>query len=430
MVTDAGVPARDATATVTVLVGDLNDNNPVQVGTYTTSIDEDILEGTQIFAISATDDDLGENSDLRYSIVSGDQNGHLEVNYYNGKMYTASSLDRESIDSYEVIVTVSDRGTPARETNITTTITILDINDNTPQFAQNYHFYILENVANGTLAGTVSATDADINENAVLQYDITDTLSGTDKHFAIEPASGDIYANVDGLDRETLDLYILSVRVADDGVPSLSSTVHVTITITDHNDWHPGCDHETYQADVDENADPGVSVLQITAYDQDINQNSDILFNISGTLAEEYLSIDATSGLITLTKTIDREEIEKITFQVLVTDRGSSPLQGDCFVTVVVNDLNDNIPLFNESFYSLEAADDSTVDDVIFRISANDPDSGINGAVSYAVRESRSYFTVDPSTGKIVNMTCSTDVSLMLDQRRRRWYSTVCWYVI
>ena len=62
--TDQGTtPGQNsATATVTVLLSDVNDNDPVITGIYDYTEAEDTAVGTVLFQITATDADSGDNA--------------------------------------------------------------------------------------------------------------------------------------------------------------------------------------------------------------------------------------------------------------------------------------------------------------------------------------------------------------------------------
>ena len=61
--TDQGTtPGKNtATATVTVALIDVNDNDPIITGTYDVTKAEDTAVGTVLFQITATDADIGDN---------------------------------------------------------------------------------------------------------------------------------------------------------------------------------------------------------------------------------------------------------------------------------------------------------------------------------------------------------------------------------
>ena len=89
-------------------------------------------------------------------------------------------------------------------------------------------FSVVENSANGTVVGTVNATDADSGQT--LSYAIT--AGNTGNAFAINSSTG-VITTAGALDYETLSSYTLTVQATDNGTPALSGTGTVTIAITD-----------------------------------------------------------------------------------------------------------------------------------------------------------------------------------------------------
>ena len=82
-----------------------------------------------------------------------------------------------------------------------------------------------ENSAVAVVAGTVAATDADVGINANLIYSVQYAVTGSASHWALDAATGVVATAVTTLDRETLDTYLLRVRVTDQGTPQLFAEV-------------------------------------------------------------------------------------------------------------------------------------------------------------------------------------------------------------
>ena len=113
------------------------------------------------------------------------------INYYNNVFLFYCS--------YTLIIEAADMvGTlPARTGTVTITIDVDDLNDNVPEWGgATYHLTpfvgydvsLSEDIAAGSIAIDIDATDADIDDNARLSYDI---VSGNDDlHFTIDPDFG------------------------------------------------------------------------------------------------------------------------------------------------------------------------------------------------------------------------------------------------
>ncbi len=402
---DFGTPALTGTATLSIRVNDLNDNTPVIGGQpYDNSILEDSDVGSSVFDIDATDEDSGYNSDLMYTIASGDQ-GHFKINRDTGLLTTRASLDRETIDKYVMVVEVADQGLPALTATATATVTIVDVNDNAPSFTQTFTFYLSENVDNDTEVGRVFATDDDEGANAVLQYTIIQTRLGADDHFRIDPADGTIYTLTTWIDREAIDEYIVTVRAVDSGTPSLYTDTDVTIQIIDQNDNTPTCGEALYEVIVEENSREGENILQITATDNDLSDNGRLTYALSNTpnRTSEHFSIDSADGTITLTQALDREVDAVFEFEVWVRDNGVASLTSVCPVSVTVVDQNDHHPVFDKDFFNTEVPTDALENYIIAQVRATDADASPNNIMMYQLSKGSQIFEIDPYSGTDTN---------------------------
>ena len=76
-----------------------------------------------------------------------------------------------------------------------------------------------------------------------------------------------------------------------------------------------------------------VSFVQITtvqAYDRDSGPRGQIGYSIRKAPPDMPIVIDASTGVLTTTKKIDREEAASYSFTVVATDKGKPPLVRDC----------------------------------------------------------------------------------------------------
>ena len=140
-------------------------------------------------------------------------------------------VDRETIDTYTLVIEANDGGTPSLTSTGTLVIEILDINDNSPQFVGSSEATIIENPLDGSVVSTnLTATDQDEGSNAELTWRI---LSGNVfDTFRIDAITGMILVqNATELDYETTPTFFLQLSVEDDGEPSRSNELLVSITL-------------------------------------------------------------------------------------------------------------------------------------------------------------------------------------------------------
>jgi hypothetical protein len=207
-VSDGGIPTRATVATFTVLVGDENDNEPVLLKTaVVVSMSEGADLHTLIHQVVATDADAGKNSELRYIILSGNDDFLFKLDLMSGNLTVARALDREKWgDSHKLTIQVQDLGFPAvRASTGTITVLIEDENDNAPQFSQaDYGKSISESVAIGTLVIRVSASDLDASEEGKVVYTLLNGDGSSD--FILDANTGDLRTAVK-MDFDTVPTY-------------------------------------------------------------------------------------------------------------------------------------------------------------------------------------------------------------------------------
>lgn len=185
-----------------------------------------------------------------------------------GVVTISRALDRETRDAYLLTITASDEGNPQKSSSVKLSITVLDVNDNAPQFnASSLQGGIKENLPGGSFVMRVIATDADIGTNAQLVYNLT-TKEYTDV-FALNSLTGEITTQK-SLDREIQDRYTLKVSVRDKGDPQLTSLADVTINVIDVDDNCPKFEPAEYNLTISENLPFNQSIVQVTATDLDL----------------------------------------------------------------------------------------------------------------------------------------------------------------
>ena len=187
---DAGSPPLSANLTLHIAVQDFNDNTPeFELEEYEVSVPESVTVNTQLLQLTATDADTGNNARLTYRLMDPPPGRLFGIFPNSGWLYLRGELDRETADQYRLTVQVTDNGTPARTASTAALVRVLDVNDHAPEFSQQtYELAVLENVAVGTVVGTLAATDRDLGANASLRY----SLNPINASFRIHPRSGEL----------------------------------------------------------------------------------------------------------------------------------------------------------------------------------------------------------------------------------------------
>ncbi|XP_057233400.1 cadherin-8 isoform X2 [Malurus melanocephalus] len=374
-----------------IKVQDINDNPPEFVeGPYHATVPEMSVVGTFVTKVTATDADdpvYGNSAKLVYSILEGQP--YFSIEPHTAIIKTAlPNMDREAKEEYFVVIQAKDMGGHMGGLSGTTTVTITltDVNDNPPKFAQSlYHFSVMEDVALGEPIGRVKANDLDIGENAKSSYDIIEGDGVDIFEITTDAQTQDGIIRVrKPLDFETKKSYTLKVEAANihidprflSGGP-FKDTATVKIVVEDA-DEPPVFSSPTYLLEVHENAALNSVLGQVTAHDPDVS-SSPIRFSIDRhTDLERQFNINAEDGKITLATPLDRETSTWHNITIVATETRNHSQVSRVPVAIKVLDVNDNAPEF-ASEHEAFLCENGKPGQVIQIVSAIDKDDPKNG---------------------------------------------------
>ncbi|OWK50704.1 Cadherin-8 [Lonchura striata] len=374
-----------------IKVQDINDNAPEFVeGPYHATVPEMSVVGTFVTKVTATDADdpvYGNSAKLVYSILEGQP--YFSIEPHTAIIKTAlPNMDREAKEEYFVVIQAKDMGGHMGGLSGTTTVTITlsDVNDNPPKFAQSlYHFSVMEDVALGEPIGRVKANDLDIGENAKSSYDIIEGDGMDVFEITTDAQTQDGIIRVrKPLDFETKKSYTLKVEAANihidprflSGGP-FKDTATVKIVVEDA-DEPPVFSSPTYLLEVHENAALNSVLGQVAAHDPDVS-SSPIRFSIDRhTDLERQFNVNAEDGKITLATPLDRETSTWHNITIVATETRNHSQVSRVPVAIKVLDVNDNAPEF-ASEHEAFLCENGKPGQVIQIVSAVDKDDPKNG---------------------------------------------------
>ncbi|XP_021551743.1 protocadherin-15 isoform X9 [Neomonachus schauinslandi] len=262
-----GRPDGTSTATVNVVVTDVNDNAPVFDPFLPRNLSV-VEEETNAFVgqVRATDPDAGINGQVHYSL--GNFNNLFRITS-NGSIYTAVKLNREVRDYYELVVVAMDGAVHPRHSVLTLAIKVLDIDDNSPVFTNStYTVVVEENLPAGTTFLQIEAKDVDLGAN--VSYRIR---SPEVKHFfALHPFTGEL-SLLRSLDYESFPEQEASITFLVEAFdiygtmpPGIAT---VTVIVKDMNDYPPVFSKRIYKGMVAPDAVKGTPITTVYAEDAD-----------------------------------------------------------------------------------------------------------------------------------------------------------------
>ncbi|CAM5156729.1 unnamed protein product, partial [Natator depressus] len=210
------------------------------------------------------------------------------------------------------------------------TITVLDENDNSPQFdiTSDSAVNVAEDSAIGRRIAVVLARDPDAGSNGQVTFSLTSGNIGT--VFEIRTTNntyGEVFVGRP-LDRELLDHYTLKIQASDSGVPPRRKEHTLRVNILDVNDNPPIIGNPFgYNVSVNENVGGGSAVAQVRATDRDVGLNSVLSYYITQGNEDLIFRMDRVTGEIaTRPSPPDREQQKFYRLVVTVEDEGNPSL--------------------------------------------------------------------------------------------------------
>ena len=298
----------------------------------------------------------------------------------------------------------SDRGNPPLFTDTQVVVYVHDVNDFAPLFERvSYSVSIAEDAVPEVSVLQVRATDADgSTPNNAVAYRIQ---SGAKDKFVIDAATG-VVSLAPGA---TLDpdrthprtvRYHLEIVALDGGVGTrqLRSSVQVVVNVTDVNNKAPIL-ADPGSVRVEENSPVGLILTQLVAVDPDerpvlrywIDHAASEGRNERGFVVRDenvtaWFEMNSNDGRVRVVRQMDREKAETIRLAVRVQDVAAAthqPQTASATLTVVLDDINDHDPLFNQPFYRRSVPENSKRGAPILTLSADDAD--LNRSLTYGL---------------------------------------------
>ncbi|XP_021237578.1 protocadherin-15 isoform X9 [Numida meleagris] len=262
-----GRPDGTSTATVNIVVTDVNDNGPVfdMFLPKNLSVQEEEANAF-VGQVRATDPDAGVNGQVHYSLANFRNLFRITS---NGSIYTAVKLNREVRDYYELIVEATDGAVDPRRSTLTLAIKVLDIDDNSPVFTNaSYAVSVPENLPPGTVFLQIEAKDVDLGSNVTYQIRTQEAL----EYFALNKYTGEL-SLLKSLDYESFSdtdaTFTFLVEAFDSKGTMPPGLATVTVRVKDMNDYSPVFSKTLYRGMVAPDAVKGTVITTVSAEDQD-----------------------------------------------------------------------------------------------------------------------------------------------------------------
>ncbi len=384
--------------------------------------------GTLVGTVTATDLDLptATTGTQIYSFLNGgtanvvSSDGRYVINQTTGQIKVNAALNRETMSTpvtYTVIARDNAGGAGYNQVQTAVTIGINDVNESNI-FPVTYSMNVNENVATGTLVGTVAATDPDSSSVAFGQQRYSFLVGGVsqatsgDGRYTINATTGAITTAV-AMNRETMSApvtYAVIVRDNAGNAPYFQRQSDVTVGVNDLNEANALANHSM---NVAENVAVGTTVGTVVATDLDssavaFGQQRYYLGSVGSTTSSDgRYTIDTVTGVVKTAVAINYETMSApTTYTIIARDNLGAGNQVSATLTVGVTNLNEANALGN---HSMNVAENVAVGTTVGTVAATDLDSS-----SVAFGQQRYYlgsvgsttssdgrYTIDTVTGAV-----------------------------
>ncbi|KAM9376021.1 uncharacterized protein KZ484_008556 [Pholidichthys leucotaenia] len=185
----------------------------------------------------------------------------------------------------------------------------------------------------------------------------------------------------------------------------------ITVEVLDINDHAPVFPNKDkpINFEISESAAIGVQFPLQSAEDFDVGQNAlqdYILSPNDNFILKQHANPDGSKYIeMVLQKPLDREKNPHFSLKLMAVDGGTPQRSGTVNIDITVLDVNDNVPVFNQSVYKASVVENTKKGTSIITVTAKDADSDSNGIVEYSLSKMKGsaahLFSINKNTGTI-----------------------------
>ena len=398
--TDLGETPRSSMATQVINVDDVNEAPFFIVAcALDNSCESELSEGspsnTPIRVLTADDVDIGTNGIISYSLVSTNPMELLTqfgVDSGSGQLRLTGEVDFETVQVIIVTVAASDGGNPSLSVSTEVTVTVTDVNDNNPTIIADSPISVSELAEVGSTVTVVAASDPDQGMGGRVTF----SFSSPSTVFGL---NGDNIVLLTELDYETVDQYTITLVATDGG--GLTSSKDIVFNVLNENDNSPIFDPTSVAYSIVENGNPPETLGVVMATDADRGSFGVVRYRIQAQSDPPPFAVNATSGEVTTTSSLDREAMASHQFVIEAYDGGIPAMIGLLTVTVTVTDDNDWSPEFVDDYVKCVREDAAPQELLVVMATDRDEAGTPNSEVEYFISSGNddSLFSLNRTSG-------------------------------
>ncbi|XP_072750510.1 uncharacterized protein [Anoplolepis gracilipes] len=347
-----------------------------------------------------------------------------------GVITLIGELDFETQSMYTLTIYATDPYTePGKDTRniagLNIIIIVQDVQDVPPIFTLAPPLTRLNNsVQTGDVILRVHAEDGDKGVPREITYGLVSEGNPFIPFFNISETTGEIVLAkpLEELTQIThigapvvLTVVAEEIRRSRDEPPAQATVVEVGFLLGEPGNSPPYFENDNYIASIPENLEPGSVITFPEQYstkirDEDIGKagvfalklrNNNGTFEINPTVAERTADFIITVRDNTL---IDYELYKSLSFKIVAQEVGpATNLSATAAVVILIEDVNDNSPIFDEESYEVTLSENVTVGTRVIQVHATDKDTGLFGSIQYTgiTGQGSEAFAIDSDTGLI-----------------------------
>ncbi|XP_056464453.1 protocadherin-20 [Gadus chalcogrammus] len=402
---DGGTPPLLGTATLKIIITDVNDNCPRFTKLLiNVTLQGNTSKGAHLARLHAFDPDLGANAQISYVYserVPRETQRLFHLDQMSGLIKLAGKFNSETSKFYKL--TVLAKGPGCIPAVATVNIHIHKVITAPPAVVPRY----IAAERNGVV--TMKESEAAFSPIAFFTVKNTDTSQKLDCHlegfgpFRLTPyqqlQNEYLLETTKDLDYEETQEYELTVVTKGTSGGAVIKTF-LKVHVLDENDNAPVFKQSFVEISVEENNPPNTFLFQLQATDLDSGAHGEVVYLLGGD-APGFFSVDRDTGVLSVTTALDREERETYRFMVRAVDQGTPRKESIATVLIRVEDRNDNTPRFINKDFTFFVPENFPGFGEIGVLSVTDADAGENGWVALSILNGSDVFVIDTGRGAL-----------------------------
>lgn len=408
---DRGSPSLMSSVALIITVTDVNDNCPIfSPHSPHVTISSESPKNTLVTQVKATDSDLGTNSAITYFLspkVSERANALFSLDSLTGAVILRQDLHSDNMEELVLKVLASSPHCSPADTQVTISVLPRAREEPTIKMGfiaghENQTLIVSENEPPTLLAVLELQGDTGLKDSSLcIKGEVPFTLNHQRGKYLLSTSRP-----LDYEEKREHHISVVVQRSVLGSVITISSRV-IWVAVADVNDNPPLFRLSLYELELEENNQPGVALLQVTASDADSGDNSRVAYRL-GAHTPRIFNIDHSTGQLFVSVSLDREQQPTHTIRVIAQDSGSPPLETTATVHIKLVDQNDNAPIFVMPHFIFFIPENVPVLAQVGAIGVTDADEGDNGEIIMYVTNSSGPFVI-PNSKKCLHTTTSLD---------------------